>query len=349
LENQTSRRGKMKTLFTLLLLVGSAFAWPACSGNWNQVPNGTKSTATSGIGAIYAADDITWQCQSKTPQPPKSHVCQGGHNCNTTTASLPSTTISSSSSNSLSNASSVSSSNSNQHQSQGQSQTATGGNATGGNASNQGNNSTYSSITNVAPDKIPVNTAITPPVISTANCFKGFGGAIQTMPVGGSFGAGKVDKNCQILVTAAEAPSTLARCKVYITSDSAKRAGVTLEDCMATPSVTSTVVTTPVIVSGPLEPQAAVVNEQLKSDPTYTDFGNCHKLDNVCKANLDSLLIVARQGNGQITLNAHSDNYDLALRMDKYLVKSGIDTDRVVIVTSGDSVKNNVSLTYTEE
>jgi hypothetical protein len=125
----------------------------------------------------------------------------------------------------------------NQHQGQSQSNSLTNsGNSTAtatGNGVGNGNNSNNStSVTNVAATKIPVQTAVAPPVIPTVPCFKGFGAGVQTMAFGGSFGGGKVDPNCAILETSRLAPNRLSRCMVYITDKYAKAAGVTLEKCM---------------------------------------------------------------------------------------------------------------------
>lgn len=117
--------------------------------------------------------------------------------------------------------------------------TLTGGNATGGtqsqSASASGNDSFYSSTTNVEAPKIPVSTAYSPTSIPTVPCFKGFGAGVQTAPVGASFGGGKIDENCAILETArsfALSGSRLAYCKTMLINKYAKKAGVTLDDCM---------------------------------------------------------------------------------------------------------------------
>jgi hypothetical protein len=57
-------------------------------------------------------------------------------------------------------------------------------------------------------------------------CFKGYGGGVQTMPVGVSMGAGKIDENCAILEAAGRARTLLAFCKVYISNKYVKKAGV---------------------------------------------------------------------------------------------------------------------------
>lgn len=122
----------------------------------------------------------------------------------------------------------------------GGSATATGGNqkqtqSSNSSASNNGNganNSTYSSVTRVDASKIPVATALAPPVYPTATCFKGFSAAAQSMAFGASFGGGKIDTNCAILEAARAAKNRLAFCKVYVSNKYVKAAGVSLADCM---------------------------------------------------------------------------------------------------------------------
>ena len=113
---------------------------------------------------------------------------------------------------------------------------------------------------NVAAPKIPVSTAYAPTAIPTAPCVKGYGAGAQTAPFGISFGGDKVDKNCQALETAryfAEYGSRLAACKVLISTDAAKKAGVTLEDCVGTPTPVVEV-TTEVIPPAPELPVVVV-------------------------------------------------------------------------------------------
>jgi hypothetical protein len=52
--------------------------------------------------------------------------------------------------------------------------------------------------------------------------------------VGGAFGGGKVDSGCddRELARAFSGPQTIASCKILIATKKAKKAGVTMEDCM---------------------------------------------------------------------------------------------------------------------
>jgi hypothetical protein len=119
--------------------------------------------------------------------------------------------------------------NSTQGQKQGQGQTqSSSSNNSGGNSSNA-----YTSNTQVDASKIPVATAFAPTTIPTVSCFKGFGAGVQTMPVGASFGGGKIDENCRALQTALHAPNRLTYCKLYVNLQDSKKAHITMEDCMA--------------------------------------------------------------------------------------------------------------------
>lgn len=240
------RKLSVSTVLLLLLSVVPAFAWPTCKGQWVSVPKGTTG------GTLYSTGDLLFQCQ--TTPPPSSN---------------PTSSNSSSSSSSSSNSNSGASSNSGAKATGGKSSSSSGvsnsGNSTsssgvsnsgnssnnnrntatggkGGDASqqqsqssaitNSGNNAAYSNETNIAAPKIPVDTAYAPNGGTTVTCFKGYGAGVQTMPVGISLGGGKIDPNCAVLEAARQAPSKLARCKVYISNKYVRQAGVTLDDCM---------------------------------------------------------------------------------------------------------------------
>jgi len=146
-----------------------------------------------------------------------------------------------------------------QGQQQGQQQSAS--------AANNGNGSNNTtSNTQVDASKIPVASALTPALLPSAPCIKSFGGGVQTMAVGGSFGAGKIDEGCDIRETARafSGISKIAQCKLLINEKQAKKAGVTLEDCLG-PVVVAVeqppipdVPVAPVVQSLP-EPQVIVV------------------------------------------------------------------------------------------
>ncbi len=83
--------------------------------------------------------------------------------------------------------------------------------------------------------------------------------AVRATSLGLSFGGSKVDENCAALETARSFDSMnerLAGCKVKISTKYAKKAGVTLEDCMATEMV---IAPPPVAVVPPPAPQQPIV------------------------------------------------------------------------------------------
>ncbi len=227
---------KVIRIFAVVILAcASAFAWPSCSGIWQQVPTGTSNAG----GAIYVTGDhITFQCQPK--QKPTGDPTQN----------ILTNTSSSNSSAGASSTSSATGGNANQKQNQSQSSE----NNNQSSANNSGNNSEYSNETNIAAPKIPVATAYAPSTYPTVTCFKSYGAGMQTMPVGVSLGGGKIDENCAILEAAAKAKNRLSYCKVYVSNKYVKKAGVTLEDCMQEPQALP-VVATPVVA----QPTAPIV------------------------------------------------------------------------------------------
>jgi hypothetical protein len=277
-----------KFLFGVILFFASispAFAWNCTTPNAIrvQVPNGTVTAQGTGdgLGQIVVDGGLTFECEILPPPSTTSPTSNTNTNSNantnannnantnnnkasatatggTATSNSNSTAGVSNSGNST-NLNSVNTSNDQkQKQSQGQQQTqsntSSNNNASSasGNGVGNGNNSN-DSTTNIAAPKIPVASAITPPILPTVTCFKGFGGSAQTAPLGVSFGGGKIDENCAILETARafNGVSRLAQCKVLLTDKYVKKAGVTLADCLPEPviiAVTAPVVVAPVVV-----------------------------------------------------------------------------------------------------
>jgi hypothetical protein len=251
-------------LAILILSAAPAFAWPACSGNWIQVPAGT-STAN---GAVVTENDQTFQCQQ--PSTPVATGSSGASN------SASNSTSASNSNSSATGGSAVANGGSAKSSSTASGGSATGGNATGGSvgpisninkaqggaggaggnatatggaggqggssqavagnsSSGSGNSTSINETTNVAADRFPANTAYAAAPYPTAQCFKGYGVGGQSTAFGFSVNGGKIDENCAILETARSfdgAGERLAACKVKISNKYAKKAGVTLEDCM---------------------------------------------------------------------------------------------------------------------
>lgn len=228
------------TLVSFMLLSLSAFAWPACSGNWVQVPTGTSSA--NGVIEV-TGDHLAFQCQKPSDPKPTGNPIQ-----NTLTNTSNSTSSSTANAGATAGA------------------TATGGNATatGGNqkqgqsqssnnqssASVEGNNSSYNNVTDIKPASA---SAITPTLIPTAPCLGSVGGAGQAIAGGGSFGFTRVDKGCDsrqaALLFAVSLHNPDAAARIMCSTRAAKQAKLTLEQCLAV------VAPTPVIVA----PSAAIV------------------------------------------------------------------------------------------
>lgn len=256
------------SLISFMLLSLSAFAWPACSGNWVQVPTGTSSAN----GAIeITGDNLTFQCQ--TPKPPTATPIQ---NTNTNTNTNTNKATSSSAANAGATA--------------GSSSTATGGNATGGSAtatggnqkqgqsqssSNQnqssasveGNNSSYDNVTEIKPASA---SAITPTLIPTAPCLGSVGGAGQAIAGGGSFGFTRVDKGCDsrqaALLFAVSLHNPEAAARIMCSTRAAKQAKLTLGQCLATVAPTPVVINAPVVTPAPA-PIAVTINVPPAPEP----------------------------------------------------------------------------------
>jgi hypothetical protein len=160
---------------------------------------------------------------------------------------------------------SSSSSSSNQHQTQNQGQSQT--TSSGAVAANSGNNT---SINN--PRQTPF--AYSPEALPTAPCFKGYSAGASSPFVAGSFGGGKIDKGCEARETArsfALLGNYSAAAKLLCSTEAAKRAGLTTEDCLnvvaapapVAPSVS--VVVTPTFVQPAATPVNANVAARVKA------------------------------------------------------------------------------------
>lgn len=157
--------------------------------------------------------------------------------------------------NSSSTSSSSSSSNQSQDQKQKQNQNQT---ATGGNATSSGNNTSVTETTNI---HNPAATAFAPNPGSTVPCFKGFSGAGQAQSFGFSFGGGRIDPGCDIRETSrllAAMGSRRGACMVIITENSAKKAGLTIDDCMEQITIESQVMVAPAPIAPVPQPSITV-------------------------------------------------------------------------------------------
>lgn len=240
-----------------------------------QVPNGTVGNGTGdGPGQVVTVEGLTFECENPPTNTSVPKTSNTFTNTNTNSNSNNNSNQNSNTNNNTSTSTSTASSNQNQSQKQqqSQSQTATGGNAsstssaTGGNsaatATSNGDNSNNTTINEA---KIPVNTAVTPPILPTAPCTKGMGGAGQGAVIGGSFGISRIDQGCddRELARAFEGPQTVASCKILIGTKKAKKAGVTMQDCLR-PQVPQIIIQAPVT---PVTPAAAPVTVTLNVQP----------------------------------------------------------------------------------
>lgn len=343
---------KILAVAVMMFAAKPAMAWKCPTGQHNvEVPAGTAG------GRVI--EGLTFTCQpDKPPTDPKS-----SSQTQTQTQNQNQSQIAKSSSKSTSNSNSNSSATGGSVKDSGNSSnvnvnnnTAKGGNATGGQsdatatASNNGNgsnNASYESSTIVNAPKIPVATAYAPEAQATVTCFKGVGAGIQTMAFGGSFGGGKIDKNCAILETArsfAVSGSRLAYCKTMLTNDYAKRAGITLSDCMTVPVSVSIVpekVTpaVPVDVRVSLQPVPTpepVILPGLQTTVRLTDLGTCRVAQwNGCLRILDSAVLRLQSNpTAKLTLTGGQET----LKAVRYL-RGKIDPTRVpVVLESRDTI-----------
>lgn len=111
---------------------------------------------------------------------------------------------------------------------------STSSSSAGATASNQGNNTkineteTYKEIRQTPP-------AYAPDAYPTAPCIKGFSGGASSPLVAGSIGGGKIDQGCDSRETArvfALMGNQEAAAKILCSTDAAKRAHLTIEDCL---------------------------------------------------------------------------------------------------------------------
>jgi hypothetical protein len=161
-----------------------------------------------------------------------------------------------------------------------------------------------------------------------------------------SLGLSKADSNCQLLETARSYDSMnerLAGCKVKISSKISKKAGVTLEDCMAAELVVP--VSTPVAVAPPT-PVAPIILVQVPPQvapvpfvaaPAVSRFeGFYTRFDNVAKARFDgTILMMKKDLDSHLRLHYNPANLAIATSIQAYLVANGIDQQRIELRDDG--------------
>ena len=251
---------RIAMLFFGLAMCLPAYGWN-CTGNniRVQVPTDTLGTGTGDApGNVVVDNGLTFECEPPIPTtstlPPTTSTAPTTSNSTSTATSAANSNATGGNASSTATGGSVKNTNTltnTQGQKQGQTQSNSSVNSnqsSGGSVSDVGN-----SQTTVEAPKIPVNTAVAPPVFSTTNCFKGFSAGGQTAVGGLSFGGGGIDKNCAAERVAQDyfaMGNRLAACKVITSTKASKDAGVTLADCMNVPvPVVRTVVP---VVSAPV-------------------------------------------------------------------------------------------------
>jgi len=214
-------------LAVLLGGASSAFAWPACGGNWDVVPTGTVGTASSGYGAVVTEGGFTYRCTD-----PSKTI--GSVNTNTNSNTSAGGNATGGSTGPISNVNTA-------QGGAGGNATATGGQGgaggQGGSAqsvsgsSGSGNSTNVNEVTNI-PHQTPM--AYAPDNLNTSPCVKGFSGG-GAGPMGAmSFGFSKTDKGCDSRQTAVifhGLHNDFAAAKILCSTDAAKRAHLTLEEC----------------------------------------------------------------------------------------------------------------------
>jgi hypothetical protein len=241
-------------LYALLILCAtSAFAWDCPTGQIRQqAPAGTPTTTPY----YDVVEGIAFICVPATTTPASNGTVATATNTNTNTSASNSTA------NSSANSSSNSSASSNQTQKQSQSQSNSSTNNNASTATGNGDNSDNStSITNIKPASA---TAFAPVGFATAPCLAAFGGGAQSVPGGISFGGSRTDKGCDSRATAQQFALLLnnrvAAAKILCTTKAAKRAHLTMEDCLSSvaPVPSSVTVVAPAPVAAPVVPAPSI-------------------------------------------------------------------------------------------
>lgn len=345
----------MKALRFVLLLTlaalassGAAFAWPSCSGNWVSVP---KNTSSSG-GTLYSTGDLTFQCQQPQPKDPSSSVTNNNSNSNDNHNS---NSNSNSNKNTANGGNAVAvaqggkggSANQKQHQSQsqGQSQTATGGSvgyvgsdSTSSADNSQANVQSYTGEYSTTYNQVrQAPLAYAPDAYPTAPC-RVSGSAGVSAPIGGlSLGGSKLDTECDLKETArafALIHNFDAASRILCETKGAKRAHLTLAQCQA---ITAEPVPVAAVVPAPqpspvinvLPAPVAAVIPPAEPRPLTLALVNKLSTSNERKASLDTGILFLR-ANPEATVSLRTDDYQLAAESRRYMMASGIDSNRIV-------------------
>lgn len=235
---------------------------------------------------------------------------------------------------------------------QGQEQSNTQSQSTSSQASNNSNGNNSNNTTYNQPRQTPM--AYAPDVLSTVNCFKGVSAGGSTPFFGATFGGGKVDKNCRQLAAASFAFSIGAReagCKIFIKTQDAREAGITLADCLAVPppDAPKDVVQErlPVSIIPPITALAPPPHVDTRVVLQACDDFTSNRVTNVCRAKLDEAVLYFKdQEGGYITVEANQLTGQVkANNVVAALVDAGINI--TAIQTKFASGFSNVVITYT--
>ena len=176
---------------------------------------------------------------------------------------------------------------------------------------------------------------------TSAPCFKGYGAGGQTIMGGISLSGGRVDQNCDIRATSllfASFGADVAACKIAIREKNAKKAGVTLEDCLnshkqvAISTAVATQAPQPVqvqvqLVPAPVvapEPHVSVVTTGSVDLPSFKLVNGV--LTNVGKRHLDDVVVrLVNNPGSRLTLTGPWE----AAQAVAYLHSRGVDDSRI--------------------
>lgn len=248
---------------------GSSSTSTATGGSSTSL-NNNIATAVGGAGGQGGSASVNGSGNSSNTNIAEGGSATGGSVKNSGNSSSTST-VKNSGNSTISN-----SGNSRQNQRQSQSQTSTSS------ANGNGNNSN-DETTNVPHE---VASAYAPTIYPTVPCFKGFSAGGQAGFGGLSFGGGKIDQNCAALEAARQAPTLVARCKIFLQNKYVKQAGVTMEDCLGpvvVPPAPLAIVApapapAPVITVNVPEPVVQILPiEQVQGSPVATPKPAVHK------------------------------------------------------------------------
>ena len=360
------------------ILILALFVFPVTSLAWDCPSGQIRQQAPSGTPGAVVVQGIPFVCVPTPSNDPatkntlksisssNSSVSDSGNSSSTATGG--SVTNSGNSSNKNTN---IAQGGAGGSASQNQSQSNSSSNDNQSSASNNGNNSNNSSTVYNQVHQTP--RAYAPDAIPSAPCVKGFSGGASTPLLGGTFGAGKVDKGCEARETArafALLNNPTAAAKILCSTDAAKRAHLTMSDCLAMQAPVAaavpvpedprpTVVVVPVQKIDPAPPVAKVeapVDPRLIGICTFAGKTSCTnpgsdatlvnsaRPTSICKIMLDAARKALRDNPNSIIVlraNKNSSEPSMVATSRGYNVKRQLEADGVassrIRVETGDS------------